>query len=122
MNVFVTGGSGFIGRAVLKNLLALKHSITVLLLPDESEVTVKGAKVVRGDVTNFESIDGVLDGQEALIHLAGSVGFQSWKNCISINQEGTRNIMEEVRKRPGYDHSTDRCIRTGRSEIFTEAD
>ncbi len=98
MNVFVTGGSGFIGAAVLKNLTALNHTVTVLLLPDEAEEAVQGVKIVRGDITDSTGINGVLKGQDALIHLAGSVGYQSWKNCIAINQEGTRNIVEEVRK------------------------
>ena len=98
MNVFITGGSGFIGRYVVKKLSALNHSITVLLLPDEGEEAVQGAKVVRGDITDSADIRGILAGQDALIHLAGVVGFQSWKDCVAVNQEGTRNIVGEVRR------------------------
>ena len=96
MNVFVTGGSGFIGRYVVKNLSTLKHAITVLLLPDEAEEAAQGAEVVRGDITDSAGVRGILAGQDALIHLAGVVGFQSWKDCVAVNQEGTRNIIEEA--------------------------
>jgi len=98
MKVFITGGSGFIGKAVLKNLLSQKHTVTAFLLPKEPSELVPGTSVARGDLTDPESIQGILDGHDAVIHLAGLVGFQSWKDCILINQQGTRNIVEETKK------------------------
>ena len=35
MKVFLTGASGFIGKAVLERLIKEKYEITVLLLPDD---------------------------------------------------------------------------------------
>ena len=96
MKVFITGGTGFIGRYVVKSLSALKHRITVLLLPGEAEEAAQGARVVRGDITHSSGIRGIMAGQDALIHLAGVVGFQSWKDCVAINREGTRNIIGEA--------------------------
>lgn len=97
MKVFLTGASGFIGKAVLERLIKEKYEITVLLLPDESEDLVKGPSIVRGDVTEPSTLSGKMKKQDVVIHLAGSVGFQSWKNCISINRNGTQNVIREVK-------------------------
>jgi 2-alkyl-3-oxoalkanoate reductase len=95
MKIFLTGATGFIGKRLLKRLAVDGHSITSLLLPEEPESLLDGLKtaVVRGDVTAPGTLEGLLDGSEAVIHLAGAVGYgQAMAHCIRLNAEGTRNI------------------------------
>jgi nucleoside-diphosphate-sugar epimerase len=96
MNVFITGASGFIGQAIVKKLIREGHSVTALLLPQEPEDLVAGARIVRGDVTKPASLSGTMKGTEAIVHLAGAVGFQSWKSCLAINRDGTSNVVREA--------------------------
>lgn len=96
MKVFITGATGFIGKAVVKNLIKDKHSVTELLLPQEDERLAGGSAFVRGDVTQRESLAGKMKGHDAVIHLAGAVGYQSWKNCRNINIHGARNVVDEA--------------------------
>jgi nucleoside-diphosphate-sugar epimerase len=96
MNVFVTGASGFLGQAVVKKLREGGHAVTSLLLPQEPESLAAGSAVVRGDVTWPETLAGTTKGADVIIHLAGAVGYQTWKNCRSINRDGTANTVREA--------------------------
>ncbi len=98
MNVFVTGAGGFVGRTLLAKLIAAGHSATALLLEGESaEGLDPAARLVRGDITQPASLRGVMDDHDAVVHLAGAVGYgQQWSRCVEVNVEGTRNIAEEA--------------------------
>lgn len=96
MRVFVTGASGFIGRAAVRDLIRDGYAVTALLLPQEPEAWASGCTVVRGDVTRPDSLAGKMKGADAILHLAGAVGFQSWKSCLSVNRDGTANVVREA--------------------------
>jgi nucleoside-diphosphate-sugar epimerase len=96
MNIFVTGASGFIGQAVVKKLLQSGYAVIALLLPQEPESLAAGTRIVRGDVTRPETLARTMKGSDAVIHLAGAVGFQTWKNCLATNRDGTANVVHEA--------------------------
>ncbi|MBW2271863.1 MAG: NAD-dependent epimerase/dehydratase family protein [Deltaproteobacteria bacterium] len=94
MQVFVTGAGGFIGRNLLPRLLADGHRATVLLLPEEDEAGLAGCPVVRGDITRPESLEGLFEGCDAVVHLAAAVGYgQTLERCRRINRDGTGNVV-----------------------------
>jgi nucleoside-diphosphate-sugar epimerase len=93
MRVFVTGASGFIGRRLVPALRRRGHEPTALLLPHEPEAAASGARVARGDVTDPASLAGLLDGQDAVCHLAGAVGYgQTFAVCNRVNRDGTAHV------------------------------
>lgn len=95
MRVFVTGGSGFIGKRLVPRLLDSGHEATVLLLPGERPPPMPGAEFVRGDITDAPSLDGLCRGHDAVLHLAGAVGYgQTMAHCLRLNRDGTRNVAE----------------------------
>lgn len=74
MNIFLTGGSGTIGRAVLTSLIGRGNRVTALSRSDASAALLReaGARVVRGDIGHLaEWLDTALAG-DAFIHLASS--------------------------------------------------
>lgn len=96
-SVFVTGATGFVGRAVVERLAEEGHRVTVLLLPEEDEASLAGCRVVRGDITRPETLSGRIAGHHAVVHLAGAVGYgQTWETCIRLNREGTRHVADEA--------------------------
>lgn len=93
MKTFVTGAGGFIGRQLLPELVAAGHTVTALLLPNESSTGLADVAVVRGDITVEEGLSDLVVGHDAVVHLAGAVGYgQTFDHCRKLNVGGTGNI------------------------------
>lgn len=94
MKVIVTGGSGFIGKALCNNLRQGGHLVCTYdesCRPDDPFHT-------SGSITDIGGVRQVLEGTDIAFHLAGLLGtselmFQG-REAIRINIEGTWNILE----------------------------
>lgn len=102
-NVFVTGGSGFIGSRVVDRLVgdgSGAHVTTFQRRPDRAPVK-PGVTPIRGDISRDDgSLD--LNGHDTLIHLAAWIGFGIPRRkrhiLFETNVGGTRRVMEAARK------------------------
>jgi nucleoside-diphosphate-sugar epimerase len=72
MKIFVTGGSGYIGRATIAELVRRGHSVEALARSEESvrAVTEAGAVAVRGGLSDLDVLNHAAARAEAVIHLA----------------------------------------------------
>jgi nucleoside-diphosphate-sugar epimerase len=72
MNVFLTGGTGLVGGAVLRSLLADGHIVSALARSDDSARALEqaGAKVVRGDLTDAAGLAATARQADAMLHTA----------------------------------------------------
>ncbi len=72
MRVFITGASGWIGSAVIPEVLAAGHEVVGLARSDEAAATVAaaGAKVLRGSLDDLDRLRTGTEESEAVIHLA----------------------------------------------------
>ncbi|MFI8524825.1 SDR family oxidoreductase [Promicromonospora sukumoe] len=77
MQVFVTGASGWIGSAVVDELLADGHAVTALARSDASAsaLEAKGVRVQRGDLDDLDGLRRGADAAEAVLHLANKHDF-----------------------------------------------
>src|SRR2546422_10740390 len=56
MNILVTGGSGFVGKAVVRELRRAGHEVTILTRRPASGPVQSGITLVRGDLTSAGAI------------------------------------------------------------------
>lgn len=97
MKTLVTGAAGFVGSAVLRQLLAAGHDVRALVRPNSDRRNLIGLRVeiVNGDVTDRQSLDRAMKGCSTLFHVAGDYRLWLLKpgEMYETNVIGTRNIM-----------------------------
>ncbi|HEY3178032.1 MAG TPA: NAD(P)H-binding protein [Casimicrobiaceae bacterium] len=72
MNVFVTGGSGYIGRALMTALGARRHDVTALVRPASMGRVPPAARSVIGDALDCATFADSLRPDTTLVHLVGT--------------------------------------------------
>jgi dihydroflavonol-4-reductase len=102
MNVLVTGGTGFIGSALVEQLRRRGDDV-VSVAKDRlnlSWLESLGVRVVMGDLNDSNGWDHILAGVECVYHLAGVTRAQSSRDYYEGNHHTTRRLLE-------------RCVRHG---------
>jgi len=72
MDVFVTGGTGYIGQLLIPELQTRGHHVRVLARPSATCRVPTGAMPVVGDALEADSVTAALKPGEAVIHLVGT--------------------------------------------------
>jgi dihydroflavonol-4-reductase len=98
--VLVTGGSGFLGSAVVRALVARGLRVRALVRPTSPRGNLDGldCTVVPGDLTDQDSLRAALQGVRFLFHVAAD--YRLWARdpatILRVNVEGTANLMREA--------------------------
>jgi dihydroflavonol-4-reductase len=95
--VLVTGGTGFVGRAIVERLLGEGVSVRALARSDSSAGALAnlGAEPVRGDVLDPESLTAATQGCALVYHAAGANAFclRDPSPLFEVNVRGSENVV-----------------------------
>ncbi len=101
--VFVTGGTGVLGRATIPQLLAAGYSVRALSRSEANDAAIRalGAESVRGDLFDKRSLRVAMTGVDGVLHLATRIPPSSemrsrsaWNDNDRIRAEGTKNLVD----------------------------
>ena len=110
--IFVTGATGFIGERLVQKLVERRHRVRALtrrdVLPSPPGLDAKqgdpwhcgGMEVVRGDITDQDSLRRGMEGCDRVFHLAAYA--KNWapdrRTFYRMNVEGMRNVFRAARE------------------------
>jgi nucleoside-diphosphate-sugar epimerase len=99
LKILVTGGGGFLGSAVCRQLADAGHQVIAYQRRPATHLESCGVKSVEGDITSFNSLLSAAAGCSAVIHTAGKAGI--WgkpEEFRRVNIEGTANVIQVCRE------------------------
>ena len=97
MRVLVTGGTGFLGGHVARDLRERGEAVRVLgrNLAQCERLQELGIEVVRGDLRNAECVMAACKGMDAVVHAGAlSAPWGSKREFQAVNVEGTRHVVD----------------------------
>ena len=96
--VLVTGGTGFLGEHLCRELVERGYAVTALARSRSDVLEDLGITLVRGDVLAGPELDTALEGATAVFHLAGMVSRDpdDGQRMMRLHVDGTRRVLEAM--------------------------
>jgi len=97
--ILVTGGTGFIGRKLVKRLLENNNSVRVFAhrLPSQTDnIFNNKVELVHGDIHNYENVCRAVEGIKTIYHLAAATS-GNWNYHLDTTVTGTKNVLKAAK-------------------------
>jgi uncharacterized protein YbjT (DUF2867 family) len=91
MILAVTGGTGFVGGHVLDQALAAGHRIRALAR--RAQPPREGVTWIAGSLTDAAALSALVEGSDAVVHIAGAVNASGRSGFSAANIDGTRAML-----------------------------
>ncbi len=99
MRILVTGGGGFLGKAIVKLLLEQGHEVCSFSRNVYPQLTELGVEQFVGDLNDLAAVIKAADGCDAIYHVAAKAGvWGSYDDFYQPNVVGTMNIIQACRR------------------------
>jgi UDP-glucose 4-epimerase len=126
MNVLVTGAFGNIGSNTVASLVEAGERVRGLSAEPKADAPVAARfanriEVVRGDVRNAADLDAAVAGQDVVVHLAYVIPplcLERPETSREVNVDGTRNVIEAVRREGKRSGRTPRLIFASTLDVY----
>jgi nucleoside-diphosphate-sugar epimerase len=94
MKVLVTGGGGFLGGAIIDQLLARGMDVRSISRGKYPALEAKGVECIQADLSNANAVTAATEGCDAVIHTAAKAGvWGDYDEYFDANVTGTRNVI-----------------------------
>ena len=91
MKLAITGGTGFVGRHLITLALAKKHEVRALARSPQPPMA--GLEWIEGAIDPARNLDQLVDGADAVIHVAGAINAPDRAAFAACNIEGTAAML-----------------------------
>jgi UDP-glucose 4-epimerase len=108
MHVAITGGAGYIGSTLVRDLLNVGHEVTSLDnqttgdYEQLKQMTHGNVKFLVGDIKSTKDLDRTFKGADAVVHMAALSDLDACNNnpeeAVSVNVYGTHQVVEATRR------------------------
>lgn len=116
--VLVTGGGGFLGQAIVRQLLAKGYQPVAFNRKSYPELTKLGVPCIQGDIVNKRDLIEAARDCAAIIHTAAKAGVWGPKSEYqAINVQGTQNVIKACRH-----HGISKLVYTSSPSVVFHAD
>ena len=98
----ITGSSGHVGSNLIRKLTKLDYKIRCIDFDgDHRAYEGYDVEIIKGDITNKESLNSIFDGVDVVFHTAALINLdRRFRDAIElVNIEGTRNVCEVALKK-----------------------
>ena len=94
MKALVTGGGGFLGSAIVRQLLERGDEVTILARSTYPEIEQMGVTCLQLDITDPRGLTEACQGMDVVFHVAAKAGVWGDKaQFMQINVQGTKNML-----------------------------
>lgn len=94
MRLFLTGGTGFVGRHVASELATRGHELVCLVRSPQRALHLReaGHELVQGDLSERAPLVDALRGVDGVVHVAGLVRARSSSELFEVNEAGAARL------------------------------
>jgi nucleoside-diphosphate-sugar epimerase len=98
-NILVTGGGGFLGKTIVRQLLAKGHRVVSFSRSAYPELHALDVRQLSGDIADESAVKDAVRGRDAVFHLAAKTGgmWGTFEEYHRANVIGTRNVITACR-------------------------
>ena len=114
LTALVTGGGGFLGRAVVEQLLARGDRVRSLARGVYPDLAALGVEVLRGDLRDAQAVGQACAGCDVVFHVAAKSGIWGrYDTYFEPNVRGTHNVLAACRE-----HGVPRLVYTSSPSVI----
>jgi nucleoside-diphosphate-sugar epimerase len=114
MNCLVTGAGGFLGLAIVEQLVARGDRVRGLCRGRYAELDRLGVETIQADLRDADAVAAACEGVQTVFHVAGVTGIWGpWDHFHGVNTLGTRHVIAGCRR-----HRVGRLVYTSSPSVI----